>query len=162
MKRVIMVALLAAMLVVFFSGFMAADHQPLYVVECRLASGDANLKILPGPMYRYDSVSLHVKVTGLVQSSFAEGFRRIELLNIPADGLVFRVPLSEKLVEGQIYRVSVIMSSPDAEASQSEWHSITAQGTCSDDFFARRFKAITEPATMRNQVSARAIRKIIL
>ncbi len=162
MKRLIMMVLLAVMLIVPFCGFMVVERQPLFAVECRLSPSDASLKILPGPLYRQNQVSMRVTVKNQQQLTVAEGFRKVELLQIPSDGVLFRIPLSDRLASGQKYLVSVTVDSPGSEMSQTEFAAIHTTGTSSDDFFARRFKAITEPASMRNQVSAKAIRKVLL
>ncbi len=162
MKRIIMTIILAATLIIAFSGFMTVENKPVDLIDCRLTANDANLQILPGTQYRQSSVSLRVIVEDDQRQHVADGFRKIELLQIPATGISFRVPLSKPLASDQKYRVTVTVDCRDSESAEKEWLALGVSGTSSDDFFTRRFKPISEPANMRHQVSAISIRKNLL
>ena len=157
MKKITRAILLAVLLVMAFSGFKTVTTRSVEILDCQLTTSEANLKILPGTRYRQNSVSLRVSVHESAKTA-AEGFRKVELLQIPVDGITFRVPLSKRLNSGQSYQVAVMVDEIETGHREIQWTSLKVQGTSSDDFFSRKFRPITEPATMRNQISARAIR----
>ncbi|GAB1355670.1 MAG TPA: hypothetical protein PLK28_03655 [Candidatus Rifleibacterium sp.] len=157
MKKITRTILLAVLLVMAFSGFKTVENRSVEILDCQLTTSEANLKILPGTRYRQNSVSLRVAVHENAKTA-AEGFRKVELLQIPAGGITFRVPLSKKLNSGQSYKVAVMVDEIETGNREIQWTSLKVQGTSSDDFFSRKFRPITEPANLRNQISARAIR----
>lgn len=157
MKKITRAILLAVLLVMAFSGFKTVENRSVEILDCQLTNSEANLKILPGTRYRQNSVSLRVAVHENAKTA-AEGFRKVELLQIPAGGITFRVPLSKKLNSGQSYKVAVMVDEIETGNREIQWTSLKVQGTSSDDFFSRKFRPITEPANLRNQISARAIR----
>ncbi len=157
MKKITRAILLAVILVMAFSGFKTIENRSVEILDCQLTTNEANLKILPGTRYRQNSVSLRVAVHENTKTA-AEGFRKVELLQIPAGGITFRVPLSKRLNSGQSYKVAVMVDEIETGNREIQWASLKVQGTSSDDFFSRKFRPINEPANLRNQISAGAIR----
>lgn len=91
-------------------------------------------------------------------NSLVEGFKRIELLRIPETGVTFRVPLTKSLLTNQKYDLQVVVEQINAKPLLLEWQNLKVRDTSSNAIFTRNFSPITEPASLRNQISPEAIR----
>lgn len=160
MKRISLLLILAVVLVFAVSGFKKSDLVAVDIRDCVLSNEEVNFHIFPGPLYRPHSVVLNVNVTDEFNNS-AIGSRKVELLAVPADGILFRVPLSRQLKPGQKYNVAVDISSSLAPSSRSEWESVHVNNSFTGSFFDKNFKPIIEPAQLRNQINVVSIRKNI-
>lgn len=158
MKRIFILIFTAALLVVAISGFKTVEKKAVEILDCQLAADVANFKILPGSYYRQGSVSLRVSITN-GREEVAAGFKKLELLQIPREGINFRVPLSTRLKSHLNYKVVLAVNSVDADNIDIVWPTLGVRGTCSTDFFEKKFKPITEPSDLRNQLSAATVRK---
>lgn len=158
MKRILVLIFTLTLFVVAFSGFKTAEKRAIEIRDCFLTSEGANFKVMPGIHYQQGNVSLRVTVNSGGEE-VAEGFKKIELLKIPQEGIVFSVPLSRRLRNHNNYRVAVGVDSIECGSQQLEWAALRVRGTSSSDFFDKKFKPINEPSDLRNQLSAAAIRK---
>jgi len=160
MKRIALMIFLGIVLICAFSGFKPADLSAVEIRECTLTSEEVRLHIYPGPFYKPHSVVLNVKVSDEAAAT-AIGSRKIELLSVPAEGIIFRVPLSRQLKPMRTYNVAVDIDSTAAPLSKSEWKNVIVSNKFSGSFFDKNFKPIIEPAELRNQINIASIRKQI-
>ncbi len=160
MKRIAMLIFAAVLLVCAVSGFKTIDTRTVEIRDCTLHDEEINLRIFPGNLYQPNSVTLRVSVNDGERVS-AIGSRRIELLRVPAEGVSFRIPLSERLRLRKKYRVEVDVDSLNEGSTRLDWSNVDITGISSGGFFEKNFKPITEPADLRNQISVASIRRNI-
>lgn len=160
MKRVGMLIVFALVFVGIVSGFKHVDKQAVDLRDCTLHNEQVNLHIFPGNHYQANTVSLRVSVKNGVDMA-AIGSRRVELLQIPGEGISFRIPLSKRLESHKKYEVAVEIDSNCADGQKITWSDVNIVGIGSNGFFEKNFKAITEPSELRNQIRVAGIRQVI-
>lgn len=158
MKRVALIIFLGIILVCAASGFKPAHRSAIEIRECVLTNGEVRLHIYPGTYYKPHSVALNVKISDEM-STAAIGTKKIELLSVPTEGILFRVPLSRQLKPMRRYNVSVDIDSTVAPMSKAEWKNVAVSNSFSGSFFEKNFKPIIEPGELRNQINVASIRK---
>ncbi len=157
MKRIACAVVLIIVLIAVCSGFSNLQARSVSIVDCDLASSEVYFKLLPGHEYMPGGVNLKVNVV-CPANSLVEGFKRIELLRIPETGVTFRVPLTKTLLANQQYDLQVVVEQINTKPLLLEWQNLKVRDTSSDAIFTRNFSPITEPASLRNQISPEAIR----
>lgn len=158
MKRIAMLILTAVLLVCAVSGFKTIDKRAVDIRDCTLHDEEINLRIFPGSHYQPNSVTLRVSVNDGERVA-AIGSRRIELLKVPAEGVSFRIPLSERLRLRKKYSIEVDIDSQSDGSTRLDWSNVDITGISSGGFFEKNFKPITEPSDLRNQISMAGIRR---
>ncbi|MBU1107552.1 MAG: hypothetical protein KKB51_12855 [Candidatus Riflebacteria bacterium] len=156
MRRAFILILVTAIFIFALNGFKTVEHRAVEVVACRLAGTDAFFRLVP-KAYQPGLVTLNVKIyedKGIA----ALGSRKVELLQLPEQGIVFRVPLTGNLSIHRTYKVLVALPGNDAKTVTLTWANVAVQPNSSSGFFSRDFNPIDEMSEVRNQFRIAGIR----
>lgn len=150
MKKIMAITALAIISLFGITGFMGEDKSALKITDVVLAADQAYFKIQQGPRYQQGKVRLITRITHSNEKQ-NEGSKIVELLQIPNNGIMFRIPLKRLLKAKKGYNVSLLIQTDidGIPEQQIKWENLEITALSSEEFIKKQFKPIPELETMR-------------